>query len=173
MPHLNGLRTAEYIRRMDKFAVIVFISADARYAVSGYAYEALAFLVKPITYENFAIEFKRCLEKVNDGKRRYVVFSTDNGMDRISIDKILYIESLGHRMAINTSDHTYYIYETLTSLEEKLPAKQFSRCNNCYLVNLAHVNGVHGEFVILDGVRLKVSRSRRKGFMEDLSAYFA
>ena len=172
MKHMDGLKTAEYIRNMDKKVVIVFVTSDARYAIHGYAVDATSFLLKPLNYAVFAQEFGRCVEKVKSVQKKYIVFSTENGMDRIELDKIVYIESQGHKMIINTTEKPYCVYETMRSLENKLPQEQFSRCNNCYLVNLSYVKGVHGEYVLLDDGELKISRSRRKGFLEDMSEYF-
>lgn len=172
MKHMDGLKTAEYIRRMDKKVIIIFVTNDTQYAVHGYSVEALSYLVKPVTYFNFSQEFCRCAEKVCSDKKDYVVFSTDKGMDRIAIDKILYIESRDHQQIINTTDRTYCVYETMKKLESKLPKGQFSRCNNCYIVNLDHVKGIHGEYVIIDGGELKISRARRKSFLEDLATTF-
>ena len=172
MKHMDGLKAAEYIRKKDRNVVIVFVSADARFAVKGYEVEALSFMVKPVTYSVFSKEMARCVEKINSGRGKYVVLTTENGIDKIAVDQIIYIESQNHKMIINTTEKPYCVYETMKSLEGRLPKEQFSRCNNCYLVNLNYVEGVHGEYALINGAELKISRSRRKGFIEDISSYY-
>jgi len=173
MKHMDGLKAAEYIRTMDKDVIIVFITNDARYAIKGYAVEALSFLLKPVSYIAFSQEFGRCVNKIKNRNVNYIVFSTENGMDRVAVDKIIYIESQNHKMIVNTPDRQYCVYDTMRNLENKLSKEQFSRCNNCYLINLAYVKGVHGDFVQTDVNELKISRSRRKGFLDDIAAFFA
>lgn len=170
--HLDVFKTAEYIRNMDKKVVLAFVTADPRYAVYGYALDATSFMLTPLNYTLFAQEFSRCIEKVKSVQKKYIMFSTENGMDRIELNKIVFIESDGHKMIINTTEKTYCVYETMRSLENKLPKGQFVRCNYCYIVNLFHVKGVHGEYVLLDNGELKISRSRRKAFLENMSQYF-
>lgn len=172
MKHMDGLKTAEYIRKKDKNVIIVFVSSDARFAVNGYSVEALSFMVKPVTYPVFSKEMGRCVEKIKNGRGKYVVLTTENGIDKIAVDKIIYIESQNHKMLINTTEKPYCVYETMKSLEGRLPKDQFSRCNNCYLVNLDFVKGVHGEYALVNGEELKISRSRRKGFIDDISSYY-
>lgn len=172
MKHMDGLKTAEYIRNMDKKVIIIFVTNDPQYALHGYSVEALSFLLKPVTYFAFSQEFKRCVSKVESDMRKYIVLSTEKGMDRIAIDKIIYIESRDHQQIINTTERSYSVYETMKKLESMLPSEQFSRCNNCYIVNLSYVRGIHGDYVLIDGGELKISRSRRKSFLEDMAAMF-
>ena len=63
---------------------------------------------------------------------------------------------------------------SLKNLEERLDARMFSRCNNCYIVNLQHVNGVKDDLVLLEsGDELHMSRTRKKQFMNELAAFFS
>lgn len=172
MKHMDGLSAAAYIRKKDKNALIVLVSKDAHYAIKGYTVEAFSFLLKPINYFTFSREFARCIKKIKNLQGKYILFSTENGIDRIPVDKIVYIESQNHKMIVNTTEKPYVVYDTMKSLESKLP-KNFSRCNNCYLVNLAFANGVHGEYVLISGEELKISRSRRKTFLEDIAGFYA
>ncbi len=173
MRHMDGLKTAEYIRKKDKNVILAFVTSDARFAIKGYAVEALCFLIKPVSYSVFSKEFGRCLDKIKSGRGKHIVLNTENGMDRVAVDQIVYIESQNHKMIINTTEGSHCVYETMRSLEERLPKKQFARCNNCYLVNLDHVRGVHGEFVVIASRELKISRSRRKGFLQNLELFFS
>ena len=171
MKHLDWFKTAEYIRSMDKQVVLAFLTADPNCAVSGYAVDATSCMLKPLSYVVFEQEFGRCIAKVKNVQKKCVMFTTEYGIDRIDLDKIVYIESEGHKMIINTTEKTYSVYDTMRSLEDRLPKEQFARCNYCYIVNLSHVKGVHGEYVVLDGKELKISRSRRKGFNEKVSQF--
>ncbi len=173
MRHMDGLKAAEYIRKKDKNVILAFVTGDARYAIKGYSVEALCFMLKPVSYSVFAKEFGRCVDKMKSGRGKYIVLNTEYGIDRIAIDKIVFIESQNHKMVINTTERSYCVYETMKSLEGKLPKMQFVRCNNCYLVNLDHVKGVHGEYVVIGSRELKISRSRRKSFLEQLETLFS
>ena len=60
---------------------------------------------------------------------------------------------------------------SLKSAEEKLAQRHYYKCNNCYLVNLAHVERVNQLVVTVKGQALQISRARKKSFMEALAAY--
>lgn len=173
MKHMDGMRTAEYIRKMDRNVIIVFITGHPQYAVEGYSVEAYSYLLKPVSYFAFSQVFASCVNKIKSSRARYMVFPTDRGMDKINIDNIIYVESQGHKMVVHTDDKLYYMYQTVYGLEAVLPQGKFSRCNHCYIVNLTRIKGIHGEFIEVDGAELKISRARRKQFMEDMTNYLA
>ena len=60
-------------------------------------------------------------------------------MIRLDADQILYIESRGHTIIYHTEIGEYAERGSLKSAEEKLAQKHYYKCNNCYLVNLAHI----------------------------------
>ncbi len=47
----------------------------------------------------------------------------------------------------------------------------FVKCNSCYLVNLAHVEAVDGNFVTVGGDRLLVSARRRSELLRSVAEY--
>lgn len=74
-------------------------------------------------------------------------------------------------MMIHTKNGVVEIRETMKNMEEKLAEYYFERCNVSYLVNLAHVNGIVGDNVDVEGEQLPISRQKRKGFVSALSTY--
>ena len=60
----------------------------------------------------------------------------------------------------------------LKKLEEKLQPEGFFRCNYCYLVNLRHVQYLHGNVVAVGSDELQVSRNRRKDFLLRMTQFY-
>ena len=90
---------------------------------------------------------------------------------RIRQADLTYVEVQGHRVIAHTTGATYRVRGTLGGFEKELDAAGFQRCNNCYLVNLAHVSSVEGHTVTVGGDRLQISQPRRKAFIRALNAY--
>ena len=76
-----------------------------------------------------------------------------------------------HHTVFHTEDGIYDSTGSLKKLEEQLEGQNFARCNNGYLVNLRFVRAVEGEYVLVGEERLKISRTRRKVFLQQLSEY--
>ncbi len=167
MPYLNGMDAAHRLRELDPEVLLIFVTSMAQYAVRGYAVSAFDYIVKPVTYHDFALKMARAVRKLSSIKAGpEIVVTTLNGMVRLSADEIRYIETQGHHLIYHMGgDKTHTQYATLSSVEEKLENYHFARCNSCYLVNLKFVQRVKGYTVLVDGVELQISQPRKKEFL--------
>lgn len=172
MPMLDGMEAARLLRRKDSTVVLVFVTTMRQYAVQGYEVDACDFLVKPVTYPEFALKFTRILSKVPaDVSSNEVFLKTENSFVRLASRDILYVEVSGHYCIYHTVNGDYRRYQTMKSAESSLPADSFARCNNYLLVNLAHVTRMDGMEVRVGDTPLPVSYPRRKAFADAVGRY--
>lgn len=61
---------------------------------------------------------------------------------RVDFSDIYYIEIMMHEVCMHTKGGEINFRGSLKSVEEQLDPKSFSRCNNCYVVNLQCVTEV-------------------------------
>ena len=134
--------------------------------------EAFDFLVKPIVYGDFAFKAKRLLKRLDSKGGTKVIISSAGKQFAVSSNEIYFVEISGHTLVYHTSSGDYEVYETLRNVEEKLAKYHFARCNSCYLVNLAYVDGVEGHDLKLGKYTLAISHPKKKDFMKTLNAYY-
>lgn len=171
MRNMDGMKAAERIRLYDKNVIIIFITNLAQYALQGYKVEAMDYVLKPVQYFAFSQILQKAVKRVNERRAFFIPVMQENTMVRLNADLITYIESQDHKVTFHMKDKTITTRETLKNLEQKLQGRPFSRCNNCYLVNLAYVEAVKENCVTVAGEPLQISRPKRKAFMEALTAY--
>lgn len=171
MEGTNGIDTAKKIREKDRDVLIFFVTNMAQMAIRGYEVRALDFIIKPVNYYSFAMKLQNALDMIANQKAKNIVITTLGGMQIISTEKLLYVEVDGHYLQYHTKTGEFRQKASLKELEEQLNGLSFKRCNNCYLVNLKYVNGVEKDDVILHGERLKISRPRKKEFLQALANY--
>ena len=172
MPMLDGMQAARLLRQKDARVVLVFVTTMRQYAIQGYEVDACDFLVKPVTYPEFALKFTRILGKVPQQDADTAVFlKSETSFVRLSSRDILYVEVKGHHCIYHTAGGAYRHYQTMKSAQAALPADSFARCNNYLLVNLAHVSRLEGMQVFVGGEALPVSYPRRKSFTQAVMQY--
>ncbi len=172
MPELDGFGAAERIRLVDRDVVIVFITNMAQYAIRGYEVEALSYLLKPVPYFAFSQQMKRSIEHVRSRRPDYLTLSVNGQIVRLDTAQVVFVESIKHRIVVHATDRTYAFAGTLKNVESELAGRDFFRSNNCYLVNLRHVQAVRqSTCVLLGGHELVVSRPRKKAFLAALTDY--
>lgn len=171
MKRLDGMSAAHYIRKIDKEVVIVFVTHLAQYAIQGYAVGALDYLLKPIPYFAFAQQLKRSIDKLKKRQIKYLLIAAETGLMKMDISEIIFIESFKHKIIIHTKEEKHILTGTMKEMEHKLSNQHFFRCNNGYLVNLAHVNSIKDHSAVLGSYNLIISRSRKKALLEALINY--
>ena len=92
---------------------------------------------------------------------------------RIPTKDILYVEVHSHTIEYYTYSGISRITGTLKMVEQNLSDDYFVRCNSCYLVNLRHVTGLKDDTFIVEGHSLKISRAKKKEFMNQLSIFYS
>lgn len=169
MPFKTGIETAKRMRSQDNKAALIFITNSTKYAIASYEVNAIDYILKPIEYFNFTVKLKKALRQIEALNKESLFLPQEDGLIRLAIDDILYIEVSDHKLLFHCSSLHYEIRGTLNRFEEKLVQHGFSMCNQCYLVNLRYVKKIEGVFVILSNDEiLQISRPKRKKFIKDL-----
>ncbi|MBQ8834841.1 MAG: response regulator transcription factor [Oscillospiraceae bacterium] len=171
MPGLDGMEAAKRLRKKDTDVVLVFVTGMARYAIRGYEVDALDFVLKPLNYYAFSIKLERALQRVRQRAGENVILKTSEGVRRIDLRQIYYLETKSRMLYYHTSTGVYSVRGTLQSAEEMLAEYSFAKCNQCYLVNLQHVTDVRDDCVVVAGTTLEISRRNKKSFLSAVVAY--
>ena len=171
MPFLDGMTTAEVIRKKDAEVIIIFITNMSQYAIQGYAVDALDYVLKPLSYFAFEQRVDKAISQIKQRTKKYISIPLKGGIQKLDVSQIFYLESQGHFLLYHTASGVYTSICTMKKEEERFLGMPFCRCNKGYLVNLEHVVGIQDGCVMVHGDRLQLSRLRRKEFMEALTNY--
>ncbi len=166
MPHSNGMKVAQRLRKIDRSVCLVFVTNLAKYAVAGYAVAATDYIVKPLAYDSFQFHFRRILESASHVEKASIGIVTDKSVVRLQVADILYLEVVNHFVVYHTVEGNYKTWCSLKEAEKPLEKYHFARCNNCYLVNLQHVRSIDSDLCTVGTEQLRISRSRKKAFVE-------
>ncbi|MGN0984521.1 MAG: LytR/AlgR family response regulator transcription factor [Gemmiger sp.] len=171
MPRLDGMTTAEHIRRLDGEVILIFITNMAQYAIRGYAVDAMDYILKPVPYFAFSQQLQKAIRRLEKRARACLTVPVEGGFRRVDLASVYYLESAGHKVRLYTEEEELTVPGSLKQYEVTLADKQFARCNSGYLVNLAQVRGMQDGMVLVGPHRLQISRPRRKAFVEALTDY--
>ncbi len=170
LPGIDGMKAAERLREIDSDVILIFVTNMAQYAVNGYAVDAMDFMVKPVSYDNLKLKLARAINRISSHAEKKLVIPGKNGAAVVIVPQIRYVEVANHKIIIHCADgNDVTTTGSLNKIEEKLTGFAFSRCNNCYLVNLNYVTGVDDFTVYLGNEALAISRSRKKPFLKDIA----
>ena len=171
MPFLNGMETAKTLRTLDKAVALIFVTNMAQFAVKGYEVDALDFLLKPVTYFDFALKMDKALVYLAKREKSVLCVKTAVGIAKIVVSDIYYVEVKGRYVTLHTAGGAVEMHESMKNVEQELANEKFLRCDNSFLVNLAYVTRIDANSALVAGKQIPVSRAKRKKFMDALTIY--
>jgi len=173
MPELSGI---EFAKILPKDTRIIFTTAFPQYAVEGYKVNALDYLLKPISYEDFlkstdkALEWFTVVQRQDTYRRdRFMFVKTDYKLQRICLDDILYIEGLKDyvRFYLKNGDRVMSLM-SMKKLEEYLPKPEFLRTHRSYIVHMTETPLVDRFRIVFGETYIPVSEN----YKDDVQSYF-
>lgn len=171
MPYLDGMSAAHKLRELDEKACLIFVTNLAQFALKGYEVSAIDFIVKPVSYLNLSVKMHRIMNHLSAHVEKEVLIRAERNLIRVSVDNIMYVEIMGHKLIWHIVGRQIVSYGTLKSAEELLTDPLFVRCNKCYLVNLRFVSAIEGNYAVVGKDKLLISYPRRAAFEKALADY--
>jgi len=173
MPQILG---TDFIRTLKKTPKIIFTTAYRKFAIEGFELDAVDYLLKPISFERFLKAVNKITEenaeskpvseamdtRVEDPNESFIHFRADRKMVKISLNDILYIESLKDYIKVITKSKTIITKQSISSLEDNLPPHAFIRIHRSYIVALNKIESYTNELVEIGKQELPISRMYRR-----------
>lgn len=147
MPELSGIEFAKILPHDTK---VIFTTAFPQYAVEGFKVNALDYLLKPVSYQDFlqatdkALDWFSVVQKQQTYERdRYLFVKSDYKLQRIALDSIVFIEGLKDYVRFYlTSGERVMSLMSMKRLEDYLPRPEFMRTHRSYIVHMPKVSSV-------------------------------
>lgn len=173
MPSISGLDTARAIRKTNGAMTIIFVTNFVQYALEGYEVQAFRFLLKPLDYPQFARVVGEAIGRIHAQSQAFLNIRAKNGMMRLPIDAISYIETEKGHVFIHTDQGAFSCFSPMRDMESALAGHNFFRCHSAYLVPMAKIQTVLRQDVSLcDGTLIPLSKHRKKALKEALAAFW-
>ena len=177
MPELSGL---EFARILPKETKIIFTTAFSQYAVDGYKANAIDYLMKPVSYDDFLAGANRALEwfrsirqSENASDDRFIFVKSEYKLVKIMFDDILYIEGLKDYVRIYLTDGRDPVMSLMNmkKIEESLPKPEFMRIHRSYIVHMRKIEGIDRFRVVIGNAILPISDSYKTTIQDYLDGH--
>ena len=176
MPEISGLSFAKSINQSCK---IIFTTAYREYAVDGFDLQAVDYLLKPISFERLLKSIQKYLQEhsftddnttseIESDTSDFIFVRSERKMVRIDFKDIFYIESLSDYIKIYTKEKTIITRETISSIEAKLPQKDFIRVHRSFIVCISCIDSFTNEFVEIAKQAIPISRGYKQQVIQRL-----
>lgn len=159
--HLPGLKGLDMLRTLRHAPQVILTTAYHEYALEGYEYGVVDYLLKPIGFERFikAVQKLKTPPAATAGSRRFQFFNVNKKMVRVWLDEIGYVESLKEYVRFFLpEDKTVVTKMQIGEIERMLDGAQFLRIHRSYLVALRHIESFSSTEVTVGGRHIPIGR---------------
>ncbi|HEV2474179.1 MAG TPA: LytTR family DNA-binding domain-containing protein, partial [Chthonomonadales bacterium] len=181
MPGISGLQLAAMLANTQSPPLCVFVTGYSEHAIAAFERGALDYLVKPISPERLSKTLARARDRLQSGWARVdtelqaaapaapltrLPVRLDYSVQFIRIQDILFAAARDKRVFLQTDTGEWRTYYTLSQLETLLPAEQFARVHDSYIVCVDEIGSIqflgnHSYTIQLrNGRQLPVGRTR-------------
>jgi DNA-binding LytR/AlgR family response regulator len=172
MPQILG---TDFIRTLVDPPKVVFTTAYRKFALEGFELDAVDYLLKPIAFERFLKAVNKVMKlnlAVGQGflqdmivkkepEQAFLFLRADRKNLKIHLHEILFIESLKDYVKVVTKDRSFVSKQSISVIEESLPAEGFLRIHRSFIVSLSKIESFTAGLIQVGKYELPVSRSYR------------
>ncbi|WP_431123172.1 LytR/AlgR family response regulator transcription factor [Flagellimonas flava] len=183
MPEKDGFALLEML---DEVPITVFTTAFDEYAIKSFEYNALDYLLKPVSEKRFSMALDKVKKKLTAASDEQVtdkrlsvnsqIFIKDGeACWLVKIGDISHFEIVGNYTRVFFEDKSPMLYKSLNQVEEKLPEQDFFRANRQQIVNTNFIDNVvpwfNGKLKLQmkGGAEIEVSRRQSYIFKDRMS----
>lgn len=181
--HMPDITGTEFARTIQQGPRIIFTTAYEKYALEGFKLEAVDYLLKPFSYEDFLRAGQKALKLFElesraasqiEASGEYLFVKSEYKIRRIKFSDILYIEGLKDYIKIYVENEKRPIFSlnSLKHLDTKLPSSQFMRVHRSYIVNLAKIDTIERGRILFGDIAISVGDQYKEKFQEYLDKNF-
>ena len=163
MPELTGI---QFLKIASSKSNYILTTAYSQYALESYDLNVSDYLLKPIAFDRFY----KAVEKVNNLLQKveqvaivnqeppllqglvaanpiqqaqdFIFVKTENKIQKIELDDILYIEGLKDYISIFTKTERVITLQNMKKMEETLPKGEFIRVHKSYIISIDKIESI-------------------------------
>lgn len=184
MPGMNGLELIQSLQRKPMF---ILVTAYKKYALQGYVFDIVDYLLKPVTYQRFlkaAIKAHEIFqlrqpeslpephkaEEPVRTPRDFVFLYTDYSYIKVMLEDIMLVEAFKDYAKFHLADKKPILVRmSMKAAEELLPSNLFFRIHKSYIAALRFIQVIRKTEVVVDGKDYPLSDAHRDGLLRLVS----
>jgi len=173
LPGISGMEAAAAMRTRNPETPLIFVTNLAQYALHGYEVDALDFVVKPVSYQDFKMRMDKAVRVIDRRGRRRISVTIDGEIRVFDASDLAFVDVANHDLAYHLAGGEVLVARgTLSGLEADLAGLSFVRASKSCLVNMAHISRIKGADLLMDtGDVVYLSRSQKRAALEAIARY--
>ncbi|NER17293.1 LytR/AlgR family response regulator transcription factor [Spongiivirga citrea] len=170
MDELTGIELLES-SKIDSHVIIT--TAYQEYALKSFELNVTDYLLKPFTFNRFI----QAVNKVQDSLEQktekklpeFIFVKTENRLEKINLNDILYIEGMRDYRRIHTTNKRIMTLQNFKEFEEIIPSNIVCRVHKSYMVSLSKIESIERNRIRIVNELIPISETYKTSFFQQIS----
>jgi DNA-binding LytR/AlgR family response regulator len=158
MDELSGIELLESSKITSQ---VIITTAYQEYALKGFELQVTDYLLKPFTFNRFLQAANKAQEnlsqRIAEKQLDFIFVKTENRLEKININDILYIEGMRDYLRIHTVNKKIMTLQSFFDLEQLLPSHLVCRVHKSYMVAVNKIESIERSEIKIGAVIIPVS----------------
>jgi DNA-binding LytR/AlgR family response regulator len=189
MPDLSGMELARILdgKKDSGTTRVIFCTAYHQFALEGYKVEALDYLLKPYSYEDFLTAATKAyqyfvrignlaqpiLPTTPTASADYIFLKVEYQLVKVVLKDITHIEAYKDyvKVHLTSKNHPLLSLTSMKNMEELLPKDRFMRVHRSFIVSLDHIDSISKNVIHVGSQQIAVGDLYKEQFSEFVSRW--
>ena len=178
MPRLSGL---DFLKTLAAPPQVIITTAYSEYALEGYEYSVVDYLLKPIPFERFLKAVNKLSARLNTGaksradsepgRNEFIFIRSGQKSFQVRFNDINRIQGWGNYVKIFAGTRAFLAPMTMKAVERLLPSERFIRCHKSHIVNRDRIESIGDNRIALAGMKIPIGRAYKQKVEEFLDRF--
>lgn len=170
MDELTGIELLESSKINSQ---VIITTAYQEYALKGYELQITDYLLKPFTFNRFLQAVNKAQENIvkrsTDTQPEFIFVKTENRLEKIMIDEILYIEGMRDYLKIHTTTKKIMTLQGFSEFEKLIPSNLVCRVHKSYMVSLNKIESIERSRIKIADQLIPISDTYKEVFFQHIN----
>lgn len=171
---MDGMQLAKYIRKYLADVLIIFVTSYIKYVLDSFEVPVFRYIMKNNMEPRFSHAVLDAVKIINARSDQVYYINMPTRSEKISYQKILYIEKEGKYCAINLTDgRTAKVRKSLSTVLKELDSDDFMFVDRGNIVNIQYIIKVEDSCLELEnGIQFFISQARMRQIKIKISKFW-
>ncbi len=176
MPQISGF---DFLKSINNPPKIIIVTAYRNYALKGYEYDIVDYLLKPVSFERFYKAMTKFFKQIKDNDikifegsetegKAFIYLNEDKTIHKVFLDSILYLESFREYIKVHTETKSIMTKLPISKIEEKLKNHDFIRIHKSFIISISKINSFNSRIIKINNIDLPIGRTYKEAVMQVL-----
>jgi two-component system response regulator LytT len=189
MPDLSGMELARILdgKKNSIHTRVIFCTAYHQFALEGYKVEALDYLLKPYSYEDFLAAATKAYQYFGRigtlaqpspaaspaPTADYIFLKVEYQLVKVVLKDITHVEAYKDyvKVHLKSKNHPLLSLTSMKNMEELLPKDRFMRVHRSFIISLNHIDSISKNVIHIGDQQIAVGDLYKDQFSEFVSRW--